>query len=228
MPEEISLKARENRASRAAKRQGFFLAKSRRRDPKARDYGLYVLADDRDDAPALFADGDGVSLDTIEAVLNWQDIFLVEPGTDPVSVDYPDNRAVVDFSPVMGIGWRAILLNDGNPIDYALAGDREDSEFAVEQAQSWVRDLIRQQHRTVVQYVEGRAFARMSSNNAEPGSYYEIRDTDGVTRLASLVPGEALNKARAQQRRADLADGSSNTSTSLVDVTDLIARFSRT
>jgi hypothetical protein len=35
-------KARENRARRAAQRQGFTLIKSRRRDPLATDYGWYI------------------------------------------------------------------------------------------------------------------------------------------------------------------------------------------
>jgi hypothetical protein len=38
-------KVRENRARRAAGRQGFRLVKSRRRDEQAIDYGAYVLVD---------------------------------------------------------------------------------------------------------------------------------------------------------------------------------------
>lgn len=36
-------KVRENRLRRMADRQGLFLSKNRRRDPRARDYGLYWL-----------------------------------------------------------------------------------------------------------------------------------------------------------------------------------------
>lgn len=38
-------KVRENRARRAAERQGLLLKKSRRRDPRAIDYGTFVLVD---------------------------------------------------------------------------------------------------------------------------------------------------------------------------------------
>lgn len=38
-------KVRENRLRRMAQRQGYILQKSRRRDPKAIDYGGYMLVD---------------------------------------------------------------------------------------------------------------------------------------------------------------------------------------
>src|SRR5689334_15681652 len=38
-------KTRENRLRRAARRQGFVLRKSRRRDPEAYDYGLWMIVD---------------------------------------------------------------------------------------------------------------------------------------------------------------------------------------
>ena len=38
-------KVRENRLRRAAERQGLFLHKTRRRDPRAIDYGLWMLVD---------------------------------------------------------------------------------------------------------------------------------------------------------------------------------------
>lgn len=38
-------KVRENRARRAADRQGLKLTRSRRRDPRATDYGAYQLVD---------------------------------------------------------------------------------------------------------------------------------------------------------------------------------------
>jgi hypothetical protein len=40
-------KVRENRLRRMAERQGLRLVKSRRRDPRAIDYGLYTLVSDR-------------------------------------------------------------------------------------------------------------------------------------------------------------------------------------
>lgn len=39
-------KVREDRLRRSAKRQGYLLVKSGRRDPRAIDYGLYVLVGD--------------------------------------------------------------------------------------------------------------------------------------------------------------------------------------
>jgi hypothetical protein len=45
MDTSINLKVRENRARRMAQRQGFRLEKSRRRDPRAYDYGKYLLID---------------------------------------------------------------------------------------------------------------------------------------------------------------------------------------
>lgn len=70
-------KVRENRLRRMAQRQGFLLRKSRRRDPLAIDYGLYVLVDDTagnrfPDAQAPiseFAKGWGMTLEEVERVL---------------------------------------------------------------------------------------------------------------------------------------------------------------
>ena len=43
------MKVDENRLRRTAQRRGYVLEKSRRRDPKAKDYGLYrLLVDHRD------------------------------------------------------------------------------------------------------------------------------------------------------------------------------------
>jgi hypothetical protein len=72
-------KVRENRLRRAAKRQGYLLVKSRRRDPRAIDYGLYVLVGDsankygrRSDQAAVseFANSHGMTLDEVEEYLN--------------------------------------------------------------------------------------------------------------------------------------------------------------
>lgn len=57
-------KVAEDRMRRMAKRQGLFLQKSRRRDPRATDYCTYALTD----GYALVA-GPGVSLDAIESIL---------------------------------------------------------------------------------------------------------------------------------------------------------------
>jgi hypothetical protein len=71
-------KVRENRIRRAAERQGLRLVKSRRRDPRAIDYGRYWLvlaegvqtADLSDDRRNLVAGPrTGYSIDEIEALL---------------------------------------------------------------------------------------------------------------------------------------------------------------
>lgn len=72
-----SIKTRENRLRREALRNGYLMRKSRRRDPGADDYGLYVLVDDSRgnrmpgaQAPySAFARGDGMTLAGIEAAL---------------------------------------------------------------------------------------------------------------------------------------------------------------
>ena len=43
------MKVRENLLRRMAERQGFVLEKSRRRDPKAKDFGMYRLLVDHHD-----------------------------------------------------------------------------------------------------------------------------------------------------------------------------------
>jgi hypothetical protein len=48
-----ALKVRENRARRAAIRQGFELQKSPRRDKNALDYGRYMLFDAASEAPVF-------------------------------------------------------------------------------------------------------------------------------------------------------------------------------
>jgi hypothetical protein len=67
-------KIRENRLRRAAQRQGLMLAKSRRRDIHATDYGTYMLLDAQ--ASAVVASGARsgyrMSLDDIEAELKGE------------------------------------------------------------------------------------------------------------------------------------------------------------
>lgn len=68
-------KVRENRLRRAAGRQGLRLEKSRRRDPRALDYGGYFIvegpaADGANwRARTLMTSEHGVSLDEVEAFL---------------------------------------------------------------------------------------------------------------------------------------------------------------
>jgi hypothetical protein len=59
----------ENRVRRIAKRRGFTLKLSRRRDRQAVDYGKYWLTDARSDA-CVVGGANGVELDDVEAWLN--------------------------------------------------------------------------------------------------------------------------------------------------------------
>jgi hypothetical protein len=64
-------KVRENRLRRVAARRGLRLAKSRRRDERALDFGRYWLIDNR--TGTVIAGGQwGVSLDEIEEELSGQ------------------------------------------------------------------------------------------------------------------------------------------------------------
>ena len=66
-------KVRENRLRRMAERQGLQLVKSRRRDPRATDYGGYMIVDPfanvvvAGGAPCAFS----LDMDAVEARLNW-------------------------------------------------------------------------------------------------------------------------------------------------------------
>jgi hypothetical protein len=65
----LAEKVRENRLRRMADRQGYRLTKSRRRDPRAIDYGSYWLADASTNGHVL-GEQWGTDLDEIEEFLN--------------------------------------------------------------------------------------------------------------------------------------------------------------
>ena len=64
-------KVRENRVRRIAARQGFQLIKSRRRDPRAYDYGTYMLAHPQTNTLVIGGGpgNGGLSLDEMETSL---------------------------------------------------------------------------------------------------------------------------------------------------------------
>jgi len=69
-------KVRENRLRRMAERQGLRLEKSRRRDPRAIDYGMYMLVHENTNSVAAGAEGTGrpnFSLDDVEEYLTGAD-----------------------------------------------------------------------------------------------------------------------------------------------------------
>jgi len=65
-------KVRENRLRRAAARQGLRLEKSRRRDPRALDYGTYQLVNPFNNTLVAgnLNQGYGLTLDDVERALN--------------------------------------------------------------------------------------------------------------------------------------------------------------
>jgi hypothetical protein len=65
-------KIRENRLRRAARRQGLKLTKSRRRDPRALDYGRYWLTDTYTNRDLV--DINGYTLDEVEEVLHTREV----------------------------------------------------------------------------------------------------------------------------------------------------------
>ena len=66
-------KVRENRLRRMAERQGLALRKSRRRDPRALDYGVYYVADARTNMLDQRVDQRaGLTLDEVEALLTGE------------------------------------------------------------------------------------------------------------------------------------------------------------
>jgi hypothetical protein len=69
--EDSDLKVTENRLRRVAERQGLKLQKSRRRDPRAFDYGAYWLIEPMRNVVVL-GDGQGADLGAVAAYLGEQ------------------------------------------------------------------------------------------------------------------------------------------------------------
>lgn len=68
------MKVRENRVRRMAERQGLILEKSRRRDPKAKDYGMFrLLVNHRDLEDHRATTPFAQRLDDIETLLTSMD-----------------------------------------------------------------------------------------------------------------------------------------------------------
>jgi hypothetical protein len=71
LPSMTAEKVKENRLRRAAERQGLQLMKSRRRDPRALDFGTYKLVDPATNSVTAsgLPSGYGLSLDDVEREL---------------------------------------------------------------------------------------------------------------------------------------------------------------
>lgn len=63
-------KVRENRLRRMAERQGYMLQKSRRRDPRAIDYGGYMIVDPNANAIVAGGEMNGYSM-SLDEVQTW-------------------------------------------------------------------------------------------------------------------------------------------------------------
>lgn len=74
-------KVRENRLRRAAERQGLQLVKSRRRDPRAMDYGTYMLTDPATNTVVVGTAATGRSEWTLDDV---EDYLTGGPGAQSV------------------------------------------------------------------------------------------------------------------------------------------------
>jgi hypothetical protein len=103
-------RTREMKLRRMAARQGLALVKSRRRDPRALDFGTYWLVDANDPKPARshapwigHPDGFG-SLDEVEAFLN-------RPVNTPIT-RFPQRSAVTGGAGLVRTRGRALLLTD--------------------------------------------------------------------------------------------------------------------
>ena len=64
-------KVRENRLRRAARRQGFELRKSRRRDPAAYDYGRWMIVDPSGNTVVAGNQVTGTPSMTLDEVEDW-------------------------------------------------------------------------------------------------------------------------------------------------------------
>ena len=64
-------RTRENRLRRAARRQGFVLRKSRRRDPEAYDYGLWMIVDPDGNTVVAGNQVTGTPSMTLDEVEDW-------------------------------------------------------------------------------------------------------------------------------------------------------------
>lgn len=87
----VEYKTYENRVRRAAERQGLRLEKSRRRDPRAVDYGTYRLVDPATNTVTLsMPSGFGLSLTEVDRELAAGTVMGYEVAAD--FIDY-DNEA---------------------------------------------------------------------------------------------------------------------------------------
>ena len=148
-------KIRENRARRQAKRQGKIAVKSRTHDTLADTFGHWVLVDDSTGnrhsrlggqaALRALQDGQGVSLSALEAILNWDDIFVADIEDSEDMGRSATRVTVLSCGGTNCAGGKSAADNDGSPVKWWMGGTREDAgearERAVAYLQGWRDDL---------------------------------------------------------------------------------------
>lgn len=143
-----SYKLREELAYQEAARQGQLLVKSQRSNSTMDEDAEYILVSGGGGASGptkqvlavyMLAEGEGVALDAIEAILHCEEIFVEAPDLeDPGELDYPKNRIIL-FYTGGATGWHALLPNGGSPEDCSLGFRPEDEDEAVRKAITWAR-----------------------------------------------------------------------------------------
>lgn len=148
MTSSMSDKVRENRARRAAARQGFTLTKSRRRDPQAHDYGVYWLADAS--TSGLACSEWGLTLHEVEAFLTYRspevDVRVMPDSGDVVFDERNTPILVWERHPITlrrGIAWRegwVLYYVVGSGVEnHLIGGELDNLDGAVESAKNMLR-----------------------------------------------------------------------------------------
>lgn len=125
-------KIRENRLRRMAERQGLQLSKSRRRDPRATDFGKFFLSQNG----ILMSPESGMDLDEIEAYLGGGPEVAVIPSDDPNADPSRYELPHLQHGPE---GWRLWYRDTAGEVDeHLLAGRKDDVDGARQSAREYL------------------------------------------------------------------------------------------
>lgn len=143
-----SYKLREELAYEEAARQGQLLVKSQRSDSTMDEDAEYILVSGGGGASGptkqvlavyMLAEGEGVALEAIEAILHCEEIFVEAPDLeDPGELGYPENRIIL-FYAGGATGWHVLLPNGGSPLDHRIGMRPDEKDKAVRASQKWAR-----------------------------------------------------------------------------------------
>jgi hypothetical protein len=156
-------KVLENRLRRSARRQGLRLERSRVRDQRATGYGTYQLVDISTNSRASWGDlpgGYGLDLHDVARYL-FEDFTIhvihIDPDTDPLPAyrDVGENEYAIFYRNSYAPGTPKIRMGDGSwqrfpdgwvldtrdGDEYVIGGSEDDSEWAVQRAQDYLRSL---------------------------------------------------------------------------------------